>query len=456
MTPDLISAQGSEATLNLNTIQPNGERVKELRRDRGWTEEELGDKAGYSKRTIETIEASRPVRPGTLLDVAETLGVKLEQIALPFEGTRTLTCHSGFTALPPPVQARFGATGEQAPNESQPAGPDRKCSLLVVDDEPMVLQILTHLLSREYDVVTADSAAAAEVHFARQPIDLILTDQRMPQRSGAQLLEWVQEHYPRTVRLLMTGYVELDDTIEAINRGHVHYYVAKPFRQEAVFQALRNAAEKCELERKRDQLIEGLCQSSRELEEAHLRLLQHTRELERVAMTDSLTGLFNRRAIEELARFELKRHVRYPSPLSIGLLRIDPIDLPEGEDFQSGSEEVLEELGRILARLLRETDSVGRLHGEKFLVIARETGPEGAAHLAERIQTAVAASCFKCNGQPLRITLSIGFAVAAAGVHADLEKMLASASAAWNAAKTGGPNRCEVRRVSAPVGENGA
>jgi len=439
--------------LNLNTVQPNGQRVKELRQDHGWTQEDLGERSGYAKRTIENIEASKPVKPGTLMDVAEALGVKLEQVSqvsLPSDGSRTLTCHSGSPALPPPVQSRLRPTQELSLNEPSPAGEVRKCSLLVVDDEPTVLKVLTHLLSREFELHIAENADAAKALFATGPIDLILTDQRMPGRTGVQLLEWVHEHYPRTVRLLMTGFTELDDAIEAINRGHIYYYVSKPFRTEAVLQALHNAAEKFELERNRDQLLENLRQSNRELEEAHLRLLQHARELERVAQMDSLTGLFNRRAIEELAHFELKRHIRYPSPLSIGLIRIDPFDLPEGEDFQAGSEEVLEELGRILARLVREVDSVGRLHGEKFLVVARETGAEGAAGLARRIQNAVAGSRFKCNGQPLQITLSLGFAIAEPGVHADLETMIEVAAAAWTAAKTAGPNHCEVRRVGTP------
>src|SRR5262245_53404510 len=146
---------------------------------------------------------------------------------------------------------------------------------------------------------------------AARPIDLILTDQRMPRMTGVQLLEWVREHSPKTVRLLMTGYAELDDAVEAINRGHVYYYLLKPWRTEELLQVLRNAAEKFHLERGRDHLLQELrdlnedlerrvTERTRELEEANLLLQQRTRELERLALTDPLTGLFNRRAMEEL------------------------------------------------------------------------------------------------------------------------------------------------------------
>ena len=71
-----------------------------------------------------------------------------------------------------------------------------RCSLLVVDDEPYILPTLAALLAADFDVLTADSADAAEEVFRRRPIDLILTDQKMPRRTGVQLLEWVRDTTP--------------------------------------------------------------------------------------------------------------------------------------------------------------------------------------------------------------------------------------------------------------------
>src|SRR5206468_1715002 len=85
-----------------------------------------------------------------------------------------------------------------------------KCSLLVVDDEPYILPTLAALLGNDFNVVTANCAEAAQAVFAKQDVHIILTDQKMPRTTGVQLLEWVRDHHPKTIRLLMTGYAELD------------------------------------------------------------------------------------------------------------------------------------------------------------------------------------------------------------------------------------------------------
>ena len=117
------------------------------------------------------------------------------------------------------------------------------------------------------------------------------------------------------------------------------------------------------------------------MEEANLLLQQRTRELERLALTDPLTGLFNRRAMDELARFELKRHARYPSALTLGFIDVDHFKNVNTRYLLTGGDEVLKGLARILSSTVREVDSVGRVGGEEFLVIARETGAEIGATL---------------------------------------------------------------------------
>ena len=132
-----------------------------------------------------------------------------------------------------------------------------------------------------------------------------------------------------------------------------------------------------------------MAERTRELQESNHLLEQRSRELERLALTDPLTGLFNRRAMEELARFELKRHARYPSPLTLGYIDVDHFKQVNTDYHLTGGDEVLRALARILVGTLREVDSVGRIGGEEFLVIARETNEEGALILAERIRSTV-------------------------------------------------------------------
>lgn len=337
-----------------------------------------------------------------------------------------------------------------------------KCSLLVVDDEPCILPTLAALLGTDFHVITADSVESAQFVFAQQPIDLVLTDQKMPRQTGIQLLEWVHEHHPRTVRLLMTGYAELEDAVDAINRGHVYYYLLKPWRIEELLQILRNAAEKHQLESSRDQLLEQLRQLNSELEnrvvertralqEVNHLLEQRARELERLALTDPLTGLFNRRAMEELARFELKRHARYPSSLTIGLIDIDRFKDINTQYLLPGGDEALKGLARILTNSLREVDSVGRIGGDEFLIIARETNEEGALRLAERIRATVADTPIPYGKHSIRLSVSVSFAVADVEAAADFDAMYRLAAGAIKEAKDKGRNGFAICRMAAEV-----
>jgi diguanylate cyclase (GGDEF)-like protein len=343
-------------------------------------------------------------------------------------------------------------------------------SVLIVDDEPYILPTLSALLGREFDVLTAGSADEAQGVFETRPVDLVLTDQRMPRRTGLQLLEWVRTHFPDTVRILMTGYAELEDAVNAINKGHVYHYLMKPCRVEDLLQVLRNGAEKLRLERERRGLVDELRkvnsaleervrERTRELEEAngllqhrsqaleesnHL-LQQHMHRLEMLALTDPLTGLLNRRAIDDVARKELGRHSRYPSTLAIGLLDVDHFKDINSQYLYPGGDEVLIGLSKILANSVRTVDAVSRIGGEEFLVVAPETTIEGAKVLAERIRQTVAATAIFYNDEPIHITVSAGFAVAEVGTSTDYDQMKFVAAAALSEAKNTGRNRCVVR-----------
>lgn len=331
-----------------------------------------------------------------------------------------------------------------------------RCSLLVVDDEAYLLPTFTGLLGSTYEVLTASSADQAEAILRARDIDILLTDQRMPQRTGVELLRWASEHCPKTVRVLMTGYSELDEAVSAINQGQVYLYLTKPFRTPDLLQALRSAADKRRLEQGRDELLAQLQALNRELEqrvadrtkelrEANQLLQQRQRELEQLALTDGLTGLYNRRAMDDLLRFELKRLARYPGGLAVGYVDVDHFKDVNTRYLHTGGDQVLKGLAGILTSCVREVDSVGRIGGEEFLVLARETNLDGALVLAERIRSAVESTPLTYNGQPIRITVSTGFAVADAPGPEDAEALLKLAAEALGYAKATGRNRSEVR-----------
>jgi diguanylate cyclase len=337
-----------------------------------------------------------------------------------------------------------------------------KCSVLIVDDEPYILPTLAALVGRDFEVVTASSADAAQAVLEQRPIDILLTDQRMPRRTGVQLLEWVRTHAPQTVRILMTGFAELEDAVSAINKGHVYHYLMKPCRTEELLQVLRNAAEKLRLERDRERLVEELRRAkqdleervrerTRELEEANHLLQQHAHKLEMLALTDPLTGLLNRRAIDDVARKEIQRHARYPSTLALGLLDVDHFKNINTRYLIPGGDEVLIGLAKVLGNSVRTVDAVSRIGGEEFLVVAPETTLEGAQSLAERIRTTVANTPIYYNDEPIRITVSVGFAVAEIEVPTDYDQMKFVAAAALSEAKNSGRNRSVIRTIPRPL-----
>src|SRR5262249_46654046 len=134
------------------------------------------------------------------------------------------------------------------PSSAMP-GPEGRCTLLVVDDESYILETLDGLLGKDFNVKTALSADEAQRVCAAAPIALVLADQKMPGKTGVELLEWVRLNSPKTIRLMMTGYVDFDETVRAINRGQVYRIILKPWRTDELVLILKNAARTYVLER---------------------------------------------------------------------------------------------------------------------------------------------------------------------------------------------------------------
>lgn len=122
-----------------------------------------------------------------------------------------------------------GDSGSDQPT-GQMAEKSRK-SILVVDDEPLNLESLERTLEDDYEVLTAESGEKAlEVLRQRgKPVDMVLTDQRMPGMSGVHLLERVLAEHFNTRRVLLTGYTEMTDVLGAINRAEADRYLVKPW-----------------------------------------------------------------------------------------------------------------------------------------------------------------------------------------------------------------------------------
>jgi response regulator RpfG family c-di-GMP phosphodiesterase len=119
--------------------------------------------------------------------------------------------------------------------------PTKHC-LLVVDDEPDVCDSVHDLLRREFRVLKAKSAAEGCKLLQENEVHIIMTDQRMPQTTGVEMLTKARTRHPRAVRMLFTGYADLEAVIAAINQGHVYHFLKKPWQPEELEAAVRSAA----------------------------------------------------------------------------------------------------------------------------------------------------------------------------------------------------------------------
>jgi len=165
---------------------------------------------------------------------------------------------------------------------------------------------------------------------------------------------------------------------------------------------------------------------------------------------DPLTRLLDRKAIQQLADREISRRNRFSGPLAILLIDVDHLNEINCRYTLSGGDKVLVELAKLIASSLRPTDWLGRNGGDRFLVIAPETGLEEAEFLAERIRATVEGDiiCYLDENIPVRV--SIGVAVVEGNVTTEFEKMSKVAGAALAQAKVTGRNRCMVYSIGRP------
>ncbi|PKO33699.1 MAG: diguanylate phosphodiesterase [Betaproteobacteria bacterium HGW-Betaproteobacteria-7] len=121
-----------------------------------------------------------------------------------------------------------------------PADPGQ--TLLLVDDEPNILNSLSRLLRREaYQILTATSPLEAFEVLAKHPVQVILSDQRMPEMSGTEFFSRVRQLYPDTIRIVLTGYTDLDSVTGAINRGAIYKFLTKPWDDDLLREQVREA-----------------------------------------------------------------------------------------------------------------------------------------------------------------------------------------------------------------------
>jgi response regulator RpfG family c-di-GMP phosphodiesterase len=133
-----------------------------------------------------------------------------------------------------------------------------KHTILAVDDEPANLRMLERLFHREYRVLTAASGEQALDILRQERVSLIITDQRMPGMSGTDLLRLAMADHPEAVKIILTGYTDIEALIDAINTSRVHKFVSKPWDPLALREIVCEAIEMFQQSLDRKRLLDEL------------------------------------------------------------------------------------------------------------------------------------------------------------------------------------------------------
>jgi len=143
---------------------------------------------------------------------------------------------------------------------------DNTINVLYVDDEVHNLNSFKAGFRRKFNIFTAESAIEGRKILETEDIHVILTDQRMPVTTGIEFLESIIPDFPEPIRILMTGYADINAVIDAINKGKVYKYIQKPWMDEDLRINVEKAFEIFALRREKRELTEKLLLANQQLE----------------------------------------------------------------------------------------------------------------------------------------------------------------------------------------------
>lgn len=139
-------------------------------------------------------------------------------------------------------------------------------TLLCIDDEPNILSALKRLLRKEsFKMLTANSGKEGLQLLAANEVHVVVSDQRMPEMSGTEFLKQVKESYPDIIRIILTGYTDVDSISESINEGHIYKFFLKPWNDQNLKLEIRQALEQYDLVQDNKRLHEQVLQQNEEL-----------------------------------------------------------------------------------------------------------------------------------------------------------------------------------------------
>ncbi len=285
--------------------------------------------------------------------------------------------------------------------------------VLIADDDDDFRRLLVRRAKRMgLRVVEARDGCEALEAVKRQSFDALVLDLYMPGASGIEVLEAGSRIDPEVQTILLTGNASLETAVEALRAG-AYDYLTKPLDSLTVFElALTRALE------------------HRHLLQDNARLFA---EVQRLAVTDPLTGLYNRHKLNEALAAEVERAQRYGRPLALIMLDLDNLKRVNDSLGHPAGDEVLKQVADIIRQEIRRVDIATRFGGDEFLVVLPEADIEEAVAVALRIHRS--GQTIAIEGLP--ISFSLGVTELRAGI-TNLEEFLHEVDKALYAAKEAG------------------
>lgn len=255
---------------------------------------------------------------------------------------------------------------------------------LVADDDNDFRQMLARRARRMgLTVVEAEDGAKALEAISKQVFDVLVLDVYMPGATGLEVFQAARRDQPDIQAILLTGSASVETAVGALRQG-AYDYLTKPLESLATFEvSLTRALEHRHLVRENARLFA---------------------EVQRLAITDPLTGLFNRHRLSEALETEFVRASRYGRPVSMIMMDMDNLKLVNDTLGHGAGDELLRNVAAAIRSHVRRLDLATRFGGDEFLVLLPETLLEDAERVAERI----ALELRRIHVDSLSVTASIG------------------------------------------------
>jgi two-component system cell cycle response regulator len=324
--------------------------------------------------------------------------------------------------------------------EQEPSPSNRKRILVVDDHEDNVEVLRARLEARGYEVEGANDGQSALDTVHRFVPDLILLDVMMPDMDGLEVVRRLKadRNLPFIPVIMQTALDSTERMVAGLEAG-ADDYVTKPINFAELEARVRSLL-------RIKKLQEDLGEREKELSQMNDKLLH-------ISLTDGLTGVDNRRALEQRLHEMFEHSLRLHEPISCVMSDIDHFKKVNDTYGHAAGDEVLKQFAAILAAEAREIDRVGRYGGEEFLLLLPGTVLDSAVTFAERVRQRVEANTFSFEGGTLTRTVSLGVASWPHPRISGREGMLKAADDALYVAKEMGRNRV-VRFDSAEFNEH--